>query len=89
MSNGSRAEVGYSISIVLCFAFRGGGSRYLFAGRMNRTAILGVDVGKNRGFGKLDGLKGGRLWEWVGSSLGPAATVTTRFFFSGILHHSH
>jgi len=54
---------------------------------MNRTAILGVDVGKNRGFGKLDRLRGGRLWE--GSSLGPAAMFTTRFFFSGILHLSH
>ena len=61
----------------------------MFASWMNRAAIFGIDIRKDRRFGKLDWLGNGRLRRWIGAFLGPAATVTTCSFFATILDHLH
>ena len=61
----------------------------MFASWMNQAAIFGIDIGKDRGFGKLDWLGDGRLRGGIGAFLGPAATVTTCSFFATILDHLH
>ena len=69
--------------------FLNGGCLFLFASWMNRAAIFGIDIRKDRRFGKLDWLGNGRLRRWIGAFLGPAATVTTCSFFATILDHLH
>ena len=81
-------EAGQRSGSVVTRAFLGGGLWLLLSGGMNRVAIFGVDVGKDRGFGKFDWLRNGRLWKWTSAFPGLAATVKTRFFFAGMLHHS-